>query len=164
MKSRDANGDGMANRLRSAELMRYLIEGVVVLGAALLAIACGAPSPTIVPTAPPATIFPTAIRVRSPAIAPAGLTGQCAGTHLVTSAPADPAQAEALRSFRYHVSYPYQNVRMGTTSNDGSFARAVLCAELRRNADQDWQDDSGEYELTLIGGRWDISHDPLLRS
>jgi hypothetical protein len=164
MKSRDANVNGMANSRRPSGLMRYLIEGAVVVVAPLLGIACDAPSATIVPTAPPATMVPTFIPTLThmPATVPAEVTGPCAGTRLVASAPADAAQAEAFSSFGHYVRYPYQNVRIGTTSSDGSFARVVLCAELRRSADQDWQDYSGEYELTRISGRWDISHDPLL--
>jgi hypothetical protein len=150
----DAVDYGTAQKLRVSTFIRRVVQGAFVVGAALLAIACGAPSATIVPTAIP-------VPASTPAPGLADEAGPCAGTEPVATTPADPAQQSVFFSFRLEETSPYQNVRMRTIKNDGSFATVVLCAELRRSADRDWQAYSGQYELSLVGGSWNVSHDPL---
>jgi hypothetical protein len=63
--------------------------------------------------------------------------------------------------FRDEISYPYQNVRLRTVSNDRAFARVVLCAELRPSPDKDWTDYEGTYDLSYVNGRWTVSRSPM---
>jgi hypothetical protein len=72
-------------------------------------------------------------------------------------------EAVALRNFLLWSQFPARNARARTIIDDGSFARVVVCAEVRHGLSDTWDPFSGEYALALTHGQWTVQDSPLDR-
>ncbi len=143
--------------------MRYVIG--TALGVMLLC-ACSAASPA--PTTPTPGLRAPAPAATTPAGAGAaptsGATRGVAGDACATGRePADPGLLEVVRqSVQLGMTMPYRDVRLAVLANDGTFARVLVCMQMRRSATDTWHEYAAEYGLSSVAGRWRVERNPLL--
>jgi DNA-binding SARP family transcriptional activator len=87
----------------------------------------------------------------------------CAGAPAgSTSNPGTP-EATALSNLHTWSDFPMRDSRARIIVNDGSFARVVVCAQVRHGPNDAWDEFSGEYALSLLRGQWTIQESPFFR-
>src|ERR1700687_830850 len=80
-----------------------------------------------------------------------------------SSSNSDPGlpEAVALRDFLRWSQFPARDARSRSIVNDGSFARVMLCAQVRHGLTDVWDEFSGEYALSFTRGQWTVQTSPL---
>src|SRR5437870_2531616 len=81
----------------------------------------------------------------TPTFDPFDPCGRAASSNPPTGTP----EAVALRDLQSWSQFPIQTVRARSVSNDGSFARVLVCADVRRGSTDAWDEFSGEYVLSF---------------
>jgi len=99
---------------------------------------------------PPAAPTPTPVRTT----APAATVGDCGPAGARPSGPE--LERAVLARFSAENSSPYRNARTAAVSDDGTFARVMLCVDLRPSTTVDWEPYLREYDLANVGGVWRV--------
>jgi hypothetical protein len=97
---------------------------------------------------------PAPTPVSATATAPPVSVADCGPTN---ARPSGPELARAvLAQFTAENFSPYRNARAVTLSDDGTFARVMLCVDLRPTTSVDWEAYVREYDLANLGGVWRV--------
>jgi hypothetical protein len=84
----------------------------------------------------------------------------CAGARSTNTPGAGTPDAVALANFLTWSQFPAREGRARTIINDGSFARVVVCAQVRHGLNDAWDEFSGEYALSFTRGQWTVQKSP----
>ena len=87
----------------------------------------------------------------------------CAGAPSTSNSGTGTPESVALRDLHAWSQFPVRDTRARTVINDGSFARVVVCAQVRHGPNDAWDEFSGEYTLSLLRGQWTVQDSPLNR-
>jgi hypothetical protein len=71
-----------------------------------------------------------------------------------TVTPDDAAIGEVVAAQFVYIGSPYRGARLRIVSNDGTFARALVCAQLRKSVADTWQDVIADLQFSKVGDRW----------
>ncbi|MDQ5823407.1 MAG: hypothetical protein M3441_04235 [Chloroflexota bacterium] len=126
------------------QTFRYFVALVLVILVSFVAVGCGGPNPQPQPPEPQVSVAPS-MQAAGQATESAGGEGQ--STRL---------EAAVLAYISRTLSVPYRDINIEVLEEDDAFATVQVRVQLRKSEATDWEEHLALYNLSFVGGEWQV--------